>query len=125
MPHQRTESEDRAADRLGFGAAATQGRIRPRPWPVPRTYWILLMLFIDLQIADILTTNHALTLPGVWELNPLMAMSQAKLGAAWWVPKLAVVAYLCLAATLMRRRWPIVFAVSVSGLAVVGNISHF
>jgi hypothetical protein len=52
-------------------------------------------------------------------------MSQAKLGAAWWVPKLAVVAYLCLAATLMRRRWPIVFAVSVSSLAVVGNISHF
>jgi hypothetical protein len=77
------------------------------------------------QLADIVTTNHALTIPGVWELNPLMAMLQAKLGAAWWVPKLTVVAYLCLAATLMRRRWPIFFAVSVSGLAVLGNISHF
>ena len=125
MAHQRTEAEDRAAGRLGFGTTATQRRFRPRPWPAPRTYWILLILFVELQIADILTTNHALALPGVWELNPLMAMSQAKLGAAWWVPKLAVVAYLCLAATLMRRRWPIVFAVSVSGLAVVGNISHF
>jgi hypothetical protein len=125
MAQQRTESEDRAADRLGFGAAATQRRIRPHSWPASRTYWILLILFVELQIADILTTNHALALPGVWELNPLMAMSQAKLGAAWWVPKLAVVAYLCLAATLMRRRWPIVFAVSVSGLAVVGNISQF
>ncbi len=125
MAHRITEPEDRAPDRLGFGTAATRRRFRPRPWPVSRTYWILLILFVELQIADILTTNHALALPGVWELNPLMAMSQAKLGAAWWVPKLAVVAYLCLAATFMRRRWPIIFAVSVSGLAVLGNISHF
>ena len=125
MAHRTTEPEDRAPDPLAFGATTTRRRIRPHSWPASRTYWILLILFVELQIADILTTNHALALPGVWELNPLMAMSQAKLGAAWWVPKLAVVAYLCLAATLMRRRWPIVFAVSVSGLAVVGNISHF
>ena len=125
MAHRITEPEDRAPDRLGSGTAATPRRIRPHPWPASRTYWILLILFVELQIADILTTNHALALPGVWELNPLMAMSQAKLGAAWWVPKLAVVAYLCLAATFMRRRWPIIFAVSVSGLAVLGNISHF
>ena len=85
----------------------------------------MLALFVMLQLADIVTTNHALTIPGVWEHNPLMAMLQAKLGASWWVPKLAVVAYLCLAATFMRRRWPIIFAVSVSGLAVLGNISHF
>jgi hypothetical protein len=36
-----------------------------------------------------------------------------------------VAAYLCVAATFLRRRWPIVFAVSVSGLCVLGNISHF
>ena len=125
MAHRITEAEDRAPDRLGFGTAETLRRIRPHPWPASRTYWILLILFVELQIADILTTNHALALPGVWELNPLMAISQAKLGAAWWVPKLAVVAYLCLAATFMRRRWPIIFAVSVSSLAVLGNISHF
>ncbi len=125
MAHRITEPEDRAPDRLGVAAAETRRRIRPDPWPASRTYWILLILFVELQIADILTTNHALALPGVWELNPLMAISQAKLGAAWWVPKLAVVAYLCLAATFMRRRWPIIFAVSVSGFAVLGNISHF
>ncbi len=125
MTQRITESGDRAPARLGFCAAAMRRRIRAHPWPASRIYWILLILFIELQIADILTTNHALALPGVWELNPLMAMSQAKLGAAWWVPKLAVVAYLCLAATLTRRRWPIVFAVSVSSLAVLGNISHF
>jgi hypothetical protein len=116
------------ADRIaepGFGTATARKRIRPHQWPASWTYWILLILFVELQIADILTTNHALALPGVWELNPLMAMSQAKLGAAWWVPKLAVVAYLCLAATLLRRHWPIIFAVSVSGVAVLGNISHF
>jgi Domain of unknown function (DUF5658) len=125
MAHRIAELEDRATARLGFGTADTRRKSRPHAWPASRTYWILLILFVELQIADILTTNQALAVPGVWELNPLMAMSQAKLGAAWWVPKLAVVAYLCLAATLRRRHWPIVFAVSVSGLAVLGNISHF
>jgi len=91
----------------------------------PRARRLLLALFVGLQIADIVTTNHALTIPGIWEANPLMALSQAKLGAAWWLPKLAVAAYLCFAASFMRRRWPIIFAVSVSGLAVIGNISHY
>ena len=99
----------------------TRPRSIMKPW---RAYWVFLALFVALQIADILTTNQALAVPGVWELNPLMALSQAKLGPAWWLPKLAVVAYLCLAATFMRRRWPIIFAASVSGLAVLGNISH-
>jgi len=88
-------------------------------------YWLTLALFLALQIADIVTTNRALTLPGIWEANPLMAWAQAELGAAWWLPKLAVAAYLCVAASFMRRRWPIVFAVSISGLCVIGNLSHF
>jgi hypothetical protein len=92
-----------------------------KPWGA---YWLLLALFVALQIADILTTNRALTIPGVWELNPLMAFSQAKLGTVWWLPKLAVTAYLCVAASFLRWRWPIIFAASVSGLAVLGNISH-
>jgi hypothetical protein len=36
-----------------------------------------------------------------------------------------MVGYLCVAATFLRRRWPIAFAVSVSGLCVLGKISHF
>ena len=64
-----------------------------------RVYWLSLALFVGLQIADLVTTNHALTIPGIWEANPLMALMQAKLGAAWWLPKLAVVAYLCVAAS--------------------------
>ena len=125
MADRTAEPEDRSADLPGLGVAVRRGATTPCRWAVSRTYWMLLILFVELQIADILTTNRALAIPGVWELNPLMAMSQAKFGAAWWVPKLAVVTYLCLAASLMRRRWPIIFAVSVSGLAVLGNISHF
>ena len=30
------------------------------------------------QIADIISTNRALTIPGIWEANPLMASFQAK-----------------------------------------------
>jgi hypothetical protein len=125
MVDRLAEVEDPSPDFPGLGIVVGRGGIRPCRWPASRTYWILLILFVELQIADVLTTNRALTIPGVWEFNPLMAMSQAKFGAAWWVPKLAVVAYLCLAATFMRRRWPIIFAASVSGLAVLGNISHF
>src|ERR1700751_5116581 len=119
MTERMAKPKDRSPDLPDLGAK--RRRTRPPPGAASRTYWILLILFVELQIADILTTNHALALPGVWELNPLMAISQAKLGGAWWVPKLAVVAYLCLAATFIRRRWPIIFAVSVSGLAVLGN----
>ena len=119
------EPEDRSPDLPGLDLAIARREVRAPQWPASRTYWILLILFVELQIADILTTDRALAIPGVWELNPLMAISQAEFGAAWWVPKLAVVTYLCLAASLMRRRWPIIFAVSVSGLAVLGNISHF
>jgi hypothetical protein len=125
MADRMAEPEDRSPELPDWGVGAARGRADICERPASRNYWILLILFVELQIADILTTNHALTIPGVWELNPLMAISQAKFGAAWWVPKLAVVAYLCLAATLVRRRWPIIFAVSVSGLAVLGNISHF
>ncbi len=108
---------------------AEEGRVLVRSGrrtrPGARGYWLLLLLFVELQIADIVTTNHALAIPGIWEANPLMALSQAKLGAMWWLPKLTVVAYLCVAGSLMRRRWPMIFAVSVSGLAVLGNLAHF
>jgi hypothetical protein len=47
----------------------------------------LLALFVRLQIADITTINHTLTISGIWEANTLIASAQAKLGAAWWLPK--------------------------------------
>jgi hypothetical protein len=35
-------------------------RCAPQP---ARAYWLLLALFVELQLADIVTTNHALTIP--------------------------------------------------------------
>ncbi len=80
------------------------------------------MLFIGLQIADIVTTNRALAGLGFWELNPLMAWSQAKLGGLWWLPKITTAGCLCIAGFFIRRNWPMIFAVSVSGLTVLGNL---
>jgi hypothetical protein len=92
---------------------------------VSRTHRLWVLLFVGLQICDILTTNRALAMPGVWEANPLMAWSQAEFGALWWLPKLAVAGYLSISPSFMRRRWPMVFAVSVSGLCVIGNLANF
>jgi hypothetical protein len=90
-----------------------------------RANLLMALLFVELQLADILSTNHALARPGVWEANPLMAFSQAKLGAAWWLPKLAVVGLIAVAAPLSHWRWPIVAMVSVSCTAVLINLAHF
>lgn len=93
--------------------------------PSSRTCRVLMIIFAGLQVADIASTNYALTIPGVWEINPLMAFAQAKLGALWWLPKLVVAAVLCRAAFSLQRRWPMIFAVSVSGLPVLANLVHF
>ena len=93
-------------------------------WPGRRTDWLLLLLFVDLQLADVVSTNYALALPGVWEANPLMAISQAKLGAAWWLPKLAAIGLVALTAPWSRRRWPMIMIVAVSGGAVLLNLAH-
>ena len=92
--------------------------------PEGRAKRLLLMLFVELQFADILSTNHALARPGVWEANPLMALSQAKLGAVWWLPKLAAIVLVAAVAPLSRRQWPIVAMVSVSCVAVLINLAH-
>jgi hypothetical protein len=85
---------------------------------------LMALLFVELQFADILSTNHALARPGVWEANPLMAISQARLGAAWWLPKLAVVGLIAAAAPLSRWRWPIVAMISVSAAGLLMNCAH-
>ncbi len=102
------------------------GRIRGsrklRP-PLPYSYWLLVVLFLVLQVGDIVTTNYALALPGVWEANPVMASHQAQLGELWWLPKAAAAGWICIAAPLTRRWWPMTFAVAYSGVLVAGNLS--
>jgi len=114
-------------ERTGAGPPR-EAAIAPRRWtwrwPGRRTDWLLLILFVDLQLADVVSTNYALALPGVWEANPLMAISQARLGTAWWLPKLAAIGLVSLTAPWSRRRWPMIMVVVVSGGAVLLNLAH-
>jgi len=90
---------------------------------LPRSYWLLLVLFAGLQVADIVTTNYALAVPGVWEANPIMASHQVQLGELWRLPKIAAAGWICVAAPLTRRWWPMVFAVAYYGVIVAGNLA--
>lgn len=99
--------------------------MRDKRRPSLGAYWAMLIIFLGLQVADIASTNHALSIPGTWEINPLMAFAQAKLGALWWLPKLVVAGALSGAAFSLKRRWPIIFAISVSGVAVLANLTNF
>jgi len=113
----------------------SQGRPKPDDGIVaksPRCLWfastnvsagrLLFIVFAGLQVADIVTTDRALAVPGNWEANPLMAFAQAHLGEAWWLPKLAILGFVFVAAPLTRRLWPMAFAVSYYVLIVSGNI---
>jgi hypothetical protein len=123
MVGEEFSSEDRAHGGSPRADAINQSRWRWR-WPRGRIDWLLLMLFVDLQLADVVSTNYALALPGVWEANPLMALSQARLGTAWWLPKLAAIGLVSLTAPWSRRRWPMIAIVAVSAGAVLLNLAH-
>ena len=86
-------------------------------------HWILCTIFIGLQIADVITTNYALAVPGNWEANPIMQLSQAHLGAAWWLPKFAVVGFAVVARSRTSRPWPILCAVWYYVIVVSGNVA--
>jgi Domain of unknown function (DUF5658) len=92
--------------------------------PKARASRLLLLLFVELQLADIVSTNAALAMPGVWEANPLMALSQAELGPAWWLPKAAAAVLCSVAAPLLRRSWPLVFAVAYYAIIVGDNLAQ-
>src|SRR5262245_53481123 len=95
----------------------------PRNQPLPGVNWVLLILFIALQVADVVTTNHALAVPGNWEVNPLMEFVQAQLGSSWWVPKIAAAGLAAIVVSHLRRPWPIAGVVSYYILIVSGNLA--
>ena len=88
-----------------------------------RSHWILWILFIGLQIADVVTTDYALAVPGNWEANPIMHLSQTHLGAAWWLPKVAAIGIAAAVAPRTSRPWPILFAVSYYVIIVSVNLA--
>jgi uncharacterized protein DUF5658 len=90
---------------------------------VPLLNWALLILFIALQVADVVTTNYALAVPGNWEVNPLMEFAQAHLGPSWWTPKIAAAGLAAAVVLRTRRPWPVACAVSYYVLIVSGNLT--
>ena len=105
-----------------FGAVANGGDRELRRGPVARVYWSFLIIFASLQIADVVTTNYALATPGNWEANPIMQLSQAQFGVAWWTPKVAAVGFAAIVLPQLRPRWPMVFAVSYYIVLIIGNL---
>jgi uncharacterized protein DUF5658 len=94
--------------------------------PVLSTKWALVLLVVLLQCADVVTTNRALTHPGVWEGNPLMAWCMECLGAFWWAPlKLGFVAYMLAALPFIRRTWPIALVAGLFAVLVVNNLTYW
>jgi hypothetical protein len=87
-----------------------------------RVRWMLWILFIGLQIADVVTTNRALAIPGNWEANPIMQFSQTHLGAAWWLPKVGAVGFAAVAMPQTFRPWPILLVVWYYVIVVSGNL---
>jgi Domain of unknown function (DUF5658) len=85
-----------------------------------------------LQIADVLTTDYALQVPGVFEGNPVMALAMRYLGNAWWLPKLWVTVLLLAGGFLALRRRPIsnftLFATlavaAIFFLVILNNLVH-
>ena len=91
--------------------------------PLSPLNWALLTVFIALQVADVITTNYALAVPGNWEVNPLMEFAQDHLGPSWWIPKIAAAGLAAAAVLHIRRPWPIACAVSYYVLIVSANLT--
>jgi hypothetical protein len=64
MADRMAEPEDRSLELPDWGVVAAKRKAGMCEQPASRTYWILLILFVELQIADILTTDRALAVPG-------------------------------------------------------------
>ena len=121
MSWEKCWNAPRRRSRVRLGSVVSD----PSSEPLPRANWALLILFIALQVADVVTTNHALAVPGNWELNPLMELAQAHLGPSWWIPKLAAAGLAAVVVLHIRRPWPIACAVSYYALIVSGNLACF
>lgn len=75
------------------------------------------------QAADVLTTELGLNYGVGWEANPLIALSQAQLGADWWVPKFVLIALMGIAVLASRvRRIPVALVIAGSWIPPAINL---
>ena len=94
--------------------------------PALLTKATLVLMVLLLQGADVVTTNRALTHPGVWEGNPLMAWCMEWFGAFWWAPlKLGFVAYMLATLPFIRWTWPLVVVAGLFCILVVNNLTYW
>jgi hypothetical protein len=77
-----------------------------------------------LQVADIVSTNAALSKPGVIEANPLVAVSQLALGEYWFVPKLAIATIGLLLLYRAGKAWPALAALTLYAIVVALNLAN-
>jgi Domain of unknown function (DUF5658) len=107
---------------LDQGCLRAEGPISDRQ-RLARAHWTLWVFFLGLQVADVVTTDYALAVPGSWEANPIMRLSQTHLGVGWWLPKVVAVGFAAAVASRTSRLWPIIFAVSYYTIIVSVNLA--
>jgi hypothetical protein len=69
---------------------------------------LLFLLCIALaQLADVISTNVALRVPGAFEANPVVLLSHTMLGNFWWLPKLVLLLGIAVTLRFIERldRW--------------------
>ena len=92
----------------------------PEPWR-----GCFLLFFAALQLADVVTTNHALAAASATEGNPIMAIAMTHLGEVWWLPKVAIVAFSMIAVRQIRRRWPFSLVTAILVALVANNLIYW
>ena len=80
---------------------------------------ILLLAFVLLQVADVLTTRQVLAAGG-WEANPAVAWAMTNFGPWWPVPKLALMIACVFVMTRWRARY-VAPAVALMAVVVLNN----
>ena len=83
-----------------------------------------LFIFAVFQAADIATTSIAIRIPGLHEVNPVMAWCMTQFGLLWWVPKLALIALAILTLKPIRSHWPLTALAGLMFLVVLNNFAH-
>lgn len=98
----------------------------PTSTPLSETWrGCFLLLFAALQLADVVTTNHALAAATAVEGNPIMALAITHLGTVWWLPKVAIVAFSMIAVRQIRRRWPFKVVTAILVVLVANNLVYW
>ena len=82
-----------------------------------------LVIFIILQVGDVISTNMAIGRPGVTEINPIIRALMVAHGENWWVaPKVALVAAAILVMRRVRWRWPLTGLTALYVPIVLNNL---